>query len=208
MASNGLTPESNQAENALSIENAIAGTSLASIVFPTDELAGRNLTGARAVIKINERIVGFAYNVNFRVNTQYDDIWAIDHYTPYELAPKRITVDGSMSMFHIPGKGATKTNYQASPFGFMYNKYIAIEITDSVTKQLILRTNKAFVTSRSTTIGADRPAEVILSWKAISWEDETKFTDDIPFGAGEGLLGEAGLLGIPGAVSGLVGGFF
>ena len=60
-------------------------------------------SGARTVLKINDKIVGFAFNISWRISTSFIEIATIDDYNPHELSPQRITVDGSISALHIPG---------------------------------------------------------------------------------------------------------
>ena len=133
---------------------------------------GRYFTGARCVIKINGDLAGFAFAVSWRINTQQEEIWTIDDYTPYEIAPKRVTVEGTIGMFHIPGKGPSKELIQSNVLSFMFNKYITIEVRDSSTDQLLFKTNKAVVTSRNQDVKAEELSTIQLSWKAIGWADE------------------------------------
>src|SRR5688500_372305 len=89
---------------------------------------GRYFTGSRAVIKVNDKLFGFAFSITYNIRTMNDEINTIDDWTPYELAPQRITVEGTMSMFHVPGKGPTRELIQANVLSFLFHRYITIEI--------------------------------------------------------------------------------
>lgn len=130
------------------------------------------LSGARCIIKVNGRLAGFAFAVNYNINTEQDEIFGIDDYMPKEIVPRRVTVNGTLSMFHIPGQGPSKMQYQSNVLSFLFHKYITIEIRDSQTDALIFLTNKAVITSRAEDIRAGELATIQLQWKAIGWQDE------------------------------------
>lgn len=133
---------------------------------------GRYMTGARAIIKVNDKLFGFAFGVNFNIQTETNEVWTIDDWTPYELAPNRIMVSGTMGLFHIPGKGPTRELVQANVLSFLFHRYVTIEITDQMTGQTIFKTNRAVITNKSQSIQAGEISTIQLSWKAIGWADE------------------------------------
>lgn len=133
---------------------------------------GRYLTGSRAIIKLNGKLFGFAFGVTFNIRTMSDEINTIDDWVPYELAPKRIIVNGTLSMFHIPNKSPSRELIQANVLSFLFHKYITIEITDQTTGQKIFKTNRAMITNRSQTIQAGELSTITLEWKALGWIDD------------------------------------
>jgi hypothetical protein len=140
----------------------------------------RYMTGARAIIKVNGKLFGFAFGVNYNINTAYDETWTIDDWTPYELAPQRITISGTMGLFHIPGKGPTAELVQPNILSFLMHKYITIEITDQMTGQKIFKTERAVITNKSQILQAGDISTIQLNWKAIGWIDE--LTPKLPDG--------------------------
>lgn len=135
---------------------------------------GRYLSGSRAVIKVNGKLFGFAFAVSFNIKTMNEEINTIDDWIPHELAPKRILVDGTLSMFHIPGKTPTSEMVQANVLSFLFHQYITIDITDQTTNQTIFRTERAVVTSRSQSVQAGELSTMTLEWKALGWVDDIK----------------------------------
>jgi len=133
---------------------------------------GRYMTGARAIIKINSKLFGFAFGVNYSVNTEHVENQTIDSSIAYELIPTRISVDGVLSMFHVPGKGPTKQLIQSNIMSHLMHKYITIEISDQTTGQVIFKTNKAVITSKSQELKAGELSTIQLKWKALGWIDE------------------------------------
>ena len=136
--------------------------------------AAKYASGPRCVIKINNQLMGFAFDVTWQITTENVEIKTIDDYIAYELVPNRISVEGTMSAFHIPGAGASAQLIQANLLSFLFHKYITLEIKDSATDELLFISNKVVITSRSENLSAEKLAQVQLTWKAIGWEDEIK----------------------------------
>ncbi len=140
-------------------------------IFSTRQNA-KFMSGARTILKINHKIVGFAFGISWRITTENYPIFTVDDYLPVELVPQRIHVDGSISMLHIPGRSPGAELWQPDVLNFLFHKYITIEVRDSATDQLIFYTNKAVITSRAEDIRVDSLASVELTWKAIGYRDE------------------------------------
>jgi hypothetical protein len=129
-------------------------------------------SGARTTLKINNQIIGFAFSVSWNIRTTVTEIRTIDSYFPHELAPKHIIVDGTMGMFHIPGRGLSSELIQADILNFLQQKYIAIEVRDSATDNLLFASNKVIVTGRAETLNSEQLGRINVSWQAIGWQDE------------------------------------
>ena len=139
-------------------------------------------TGARCVIKVNNKLVGFAFSVSWKVQTDNQEIFTVDDYLPAELAPRSISVSGTLGMFVIPGRSAASEILQSNVLSFMMNKYISLEISDSATGTILFKTNKAVVVGQQTTIQSGQLSISQLAWKAIGWQNE--FTPEEPTAAG------------------------
>lgn len=142
-------------------------------IFSTKPNA-RFASGARCLLKINGKLTGFAFGISWRINTQVTEIQTIDDYFPHELAPQRITVEGTLSALHIPGTSAGTELWQADALNFLFQQYISIEVRDSATDQLLFYTSKAMITSRQEDIRVDSLSNVQLSWRAIGFQDERR----------------------------------
>ena len=129
-------------------------------------------SGARTILRINGKPVGFAFGISWRIVTNVTEVMTIDDYFPAELAPQRITVDGTINALHIPGQGAGVQLWQPDSLNFLFQQYITIEARDSATDQLLFYTSKAMITSRVEDIKVDQLANVTLSFKAIGFQDE------------------------------------
>lgn len=159
------------------LDSALSGTAGIISSKPTAKL----VTGARTVLKINNKIVGFAFSVSWRITTEYAENRTIDDYLPAELIPLKVSVDGTIGTFHIPGQSATANLIQADVLSFLFHKYITIEVRDSATDQLLFYTNKAVITSRTESLQSEQLGTVQLSFKAIGWKDERE--PEMPVGA-------------------------
>lgn len=131
-------------------------------------------SGARTILKINGKVVGFAFGISWRINTAVTEITTIDDYFPHELAPQRIMVDGTLSALHIPGQSAGTELWQPDALNFLFQQYITIEVRDSATDQLLFFTSKAMIVSRQEDIRVDQLSNVQLAWRAIGFQDERK----------------------------------
>jgi hypothetical protein len=129
-------------------------------------------SGARCTLKVNNQLVGFAFTISWRMNTTVVEVNTIDDYLPYELAPQRITCEGSISALHIPGQGVGVLLWQPDILNFLTQQYITIEARDSSTDQLLFFTDKAMITTRTEEIRVDSLANVSLAFKAIGYRDE------------------------------------
>ena len=140
-------------------------------IFSTRPTA-KYASGARCIIKINGKIVGFAFAASWRINTIYTEINCIDDPLTEELVPQRLSVEGSISALHIPGTSAGTELWQPDVLSFLFNRYIAIEIRDSQTDDILFFTARAMITSRQEEMRVDQLSSVSLSFKAIGWRDE------------------------------------
>ena len=130
------------------------------------------MSGARCTLKVNGKLVGFAFAIGWTINTMTTEINTIDDYLPYELAPQRITVEGTISALHVPGTSASTLQWQPNVLSFLFAPYISIEARDSATNQLIFATDKATIITRSEDIKIDQLSNTTLRWRAIGFIDE------------------------------------
>lgn len=176
----------NKIDSGSNVLNTIAGNAISNIdgIFSAKPM-GKYLSGARCVLKVNKKIVGFAFAISWDIRTVATEINTIDDYMPYELAPQRIEVNGAISGFRIPGSGPTQSLIQSDILNFLHQRYIEIEVRDSQTDNLIFYTNKAMITSRQENIKSNSLADMTLSFKAIGFADERSPKD--PKGIGEAV---------------------
>lgn len=130
------------------------------------------MSGARCTLKVNGQLVGFAFGISWNINTSYTEIVTCDDYLPYEYAPRRLTVDGTISCLHIPGSSASSLGWQPDVLSFLFAPYISIEARDSATNQIIFATDKAVIEQRAEDIKTDDLSTVTLRWRAIGFIDE------------------------------------
>lgn len=128
-------------------------------------------SGARTILKINGKVVGFAFGVSWRISTTVTEINSIDDPLPNEFVPQRLSVEGTISSLHIPGISATTENWQPDVLSFLFGPYIRIEVRD-INDSVLFLTNKAVIVSRTEDIKVDQLSNVTLQFKAIGWRDE------------------------------------
>lgn len=130
------------------------------------------MSGARCILRVNSKIVAFAFAVSWRIDTSFTEIDTIDNILPDELAPARIRVSGSISALHIPGRGAGIQLWQPDVLSFLFHQYLTIEVRDSQTNNLLFFAPKAVISTRQEEIKVDDLASVSLSFQAIGFRDE------------------------------------
>jgi hypothetical protein len=175
---------SNQLDNPGSIISNVASNVAGNVegIFSIKPMA-KYLSGARCVLKVNGKIVGFAFGISWNIETAVSEINTIDDPMAYELAPNNIAVTGQITGFRIPGSGPTQQLMQGDILSFVHQRYIEIEVRDSQTDNLIFLTKNAMITSRSENVKTDALAEMTLNFKAIGWADER--TPKLPDGVGD-----------------------
>ena len=138
---------------------------------------GKYMTGARVTLRINKQLVGFAFGISWKIETQQMEIQTIDDYFPAEIAPVRIHVTGSINALHIPGSSPTKMQYQSNVLSFLVHQYIEIEARDSQTDELLFYAPKAVITTRTEDLQAGQLGRMTLEFMAIGWQDELEPTE-------------------------------
>jgi len=212
MAGTGFDNTPGFAEN---LVNNIAGN--VAGIFSTRPNA-KFMSGARCTLKINGKLVGFAFAITWNINTTYTEINTVDDYLSYELAPQRVSVDGSISALHVPGTSAGTQGWQPDVLSFLFAPYVSIEARDSATNQIIFATDKAVIVTRSEELKVDSLSQVTLRWRAIGFIDEKSpapsnnydspaptsptSSPGSPPPAPSRLLGSTGPAGIPGSLTG------
>lgn len=163
----------NKIDNNPSVIERVGQNALTNLdgIFSLKPMA-KYLTGARCVLRMNGKIVGFAFGISWKITTDAVEINTIDDYLPYELAPSRISVSGTISAFRIPGSGPGTLLLQPDILNFMFQRYVDIEVRDSQTDNLIFNTKRALITSRTENITAENIAQMTMEFKAIGYADE------------------------------------
>lgn len=154
---------------------------------------GKYMTGARVKLRINKKLVGFAFGISWKIDTEQIEINTIDDYLPAEIAPTRIRISGTIQALHIPGQGISKEQYQSNVLSFLAHQYITIEARDSQTDELLFYTTKAVITSRQEDLQAGQLGKVSLRFIAIGWQDELQPT--IPKGINDNEEGAQSAIG-------------
>ena len=176
--------DKNKIDNNPSVIERVGQNALTNLdgIFSLKPMA-KYLTGARCVLRMNGKIVGFAFGISWKISTDAVEIVTIDDYLPYELAPTRISVSGTISGFRIPGSGPGTLLLQPCQLAFLHQRYVNIEVRDSQTDNLIFQTKKALITSRTENISAENIAQMSMEFKAIGFFDER--TPQVPSGVGD-----------------------
>lgn len=140
------------------------------------------MTGARTILRVNGNVVAFAFSVSWNARTDATEIYTIDDALPWEIAPRRIEVSGTLGLFQLPGQSPLVSRFQADPATFLMNRYISIEVKDSATDAIIFRAGTAMVTGQQGEINSEQMGRTVLTWRAVGWQAENP---PQPFSASE-----------------------
>ena len=130
------------------------------------------MTGARTVLKVNGKLIGYAFSVSWSCQTEGTEIFTIDDPVAWEIAPRRISVSGSLGLFQIPGQSPQAELIQSDVASFLMNRYISIEIRDSATDTIMFKTNKAQITGQQSDLNSEQMGRTVLQWHAVGWQVE------------------------------------
>jgi len=137
--------------------------------------SAKYMTGARTVVKVNDTIIGFAFQVTWNVQNETVPIYTIDDIAPWEIAPQRVSVSGTLGLFQIPGNSPVYSGIMTDLSSFLANKYITIEVKDSSTDSVLFKTTTAMMTSLQADVNSERISTYSLSWRAVGWQAEASY---------------------------------
>jgi hypothetical protein len=166
----------------------------------------RIMTGARAVVRLNNKVVTLCNNVQYEINTDWQEIRGIDELIPNDLAPSVFAVSGSMSIYRVPNGSPVDDFLQQDMFRGMIWPYVSIEIRDKRTDELIMSVRRAAITRRSESYAKNQLTSMMLSFTGIGFRDEAMpklLPDTLPNSQTSG-----GLLGAISNVIGAIGSTF
>lgn len=151
------------------VDNLVGGN-LSGII--SSRPSAKYMSGARTILRINSRPVGFAFGISWHIETAFTEVSVVDNPLPEELVPRAIKVTGSISALHIPGQSPGVQLWQADVLSFLFHQYLTIEVRDSTTNQLLFYAPKSVITSRQEDIKVDDLAQISLSFMSIGFKDE------------------------------------
>ncbi len=131
-------------------------------------------SGARAVIRIDNRLVVYALSVQWKINTDYKVIQGIDNVLPQELAPTSLQVQVVCGVLRVPKISASTLALQPTLLNVLHQKYVSIEIRDRKTNDTILYIPRAMLVSRGGAVAARQLSTEVWVFRGIGYWDERK----------------------------------
>lgn len=139
------------------------------------------LTGARCVLKMRGKIIGFAFGISYQIRIEQRPNFVIDSIYPVEIYPWRVNVNGQVFNFRLMGLSATKMRLQPTYDNVLISKYVTIEIYNKDTDvpnnlSPIITFDKAMIVDRSESYSSESVVQTSLTFTSIGWSDaDTKF---------------------------------
>jgi hypothetical protein len=153
------------------------------------------VNGARAVVKLNDKVVVLCTSVKYDIQTDWTEIRGIDELLPNDLAPSSYTVKGTMSILRVPNESPIQKYYHQDMFSGIIWPYTTIEIRDKRTDELLMLVTRAAITSRSESFAKGQLTSTDLSFVGIGFRDEEMpkvLPDTLP---GDNSSSSGGILG-------------
>jgi hypothetical protein len=132
----------------------------------------RIMTGARAVLRLNNKLVALCTNVSYEISTDWSEIRGVDELIPNDLAPMAYSVKGTMSLYRVPNRSPVNDFLHQDMFRGMIWPYTTIEIRDKRTDELIMLVKRAAITSRAESFAKNQLTTTSLSFVGIGFRDE------------------------------------
>lgn len=129
-------------------------------------------SGARAIVRVNGRLVAFASEVSYVVETEFKAVHEIDNVLPAELFPNAVRVQVVMTAIRIPNGSPAVELFQSTQANMMTQPYAQIELRDRATDVSILVVPKAMMTRRTGRVAAKSLATETWTWIGIGYWDE------------------------------------
>jgi hypothetical protein len=143
-----------------------------------DAKHGRNrkypeyVTGARAVIKVNNKKVAAALNVSWSVSIEHTENRTIDSQMPWELMPGQVTVEAQLRRIIHPDTTAPNDHLFTVLQAGLHTPTATIIVSDRLGNPLF--TAKGNFTSWSGDISAGAVGIESVRFKGIYWRDNTQ----------------------------------
>ena len=135
-------------------------------------------SGAKAILKINQKLLVFAQDCSYSINTDVSEIETIDESVAEELAPSRIRVEVTCTKFRIPGETAQALKAQPGVLNNLIGQYSTIEICDRsvISNGTILYVPRAKMVSCTGGAGSRRLSTETWTFRGLGWWNETEPT--------------------------------
>lgn len=119
------------------------------------------MTGARAILRINGKVVAFATNVGYRIAIPHGAVNVLGRYSVARHEPLGLDVTVTCGTMRFTGAGGTGNSPATANNGIfprvqdiISKDELQIEVLDRATDEVILLVNRARMTERSGTMGS------------------------------------------------------
>jgi hypothetical protein len=129
-------------------------------------------SGARAIVRVNGKLVAFATDVSYVVETEYKIQPEIDNFLPAELFPNAVRVQVVMTGVKIPNGSPGVDLFQPTMLNMMSQPYAEIEIRDRATDLTLLDVPRAMMTRRTGRVSTRSLGSETWSFTGIGFWDE------------------------------------
>ena len=142
-------------------------------------MAAKTMVGARAVVKVDNVIVGLFDSCSYSVNVGTEDIFILGRYSAAEIAPTSYeTVTLNCSGFRIVGQGAHVLPKMPKLQDLLNLEYVSISIEDRQSGSLICNVTNCVPVSHSGGYQAKATSRIQVTYKGIKANDESGSQDE------------------------------
>lgn len=95
-----------------------------------DKQLPQYVTGARAVLLVNGKPVGAAFDVSYNVSTQFTEIRTIAQFLPWELVPGQMMIKASLKRVMNPDRTFGGDGLYSTIQAVLHQPYSSLEVRD------------------------------------------------------------------------------
>ena len=131
------------------------------------------VTGAQAVVYINNSMFGRIAELNYRSETPRRKVQVIDHFGPFELIQQAVQITGSMRIYRIQeGGGIEAAGLIGTWDDLTREKYFSILVVNRLRDSVLFQAQMCSVESQDWRIGRGHIMGTV-SFSGLQWNNET-----------------------------------
>lgn len=134
----------------------------------------KSLRAADLQVYINGKLFAICTGFRFTEDFGRHEIFGIDQYTPFELAPGQSSVKGSIDCIRLRQDGGIEGYGVAAPQSVrLLEKYFSLAIVDRSTDTIIFAIDDATVSNQTWQVSAKGDLTGSFMFQGITWSNES-----------------------------------
>lgn len=138
-------------------------------------MRAKTIVSAGVTVYVNGAPFGRVTSFRFSSNTPREAIYGIDSLDPFELAPTRTRITGSIGLVRTVADGGAEgagltTNYEQ----LSREKYFSLMLVERISDTVIFRADYCSVVNQQWDIAAKEMVRGTIEFEALDWSNEMR----------------------------------